>query len=265
MTFFSLFKKFRLRKRMETSLEKAQEEPSPEIPPPIPVQQRGPMPPIGEMPPPIPSQHPSSQHSSLPVVSLLKKEWLRLQPFLGNRCKNFLSSDKQQQAEKIFSKIEYELSSLKKTSPQRDLLVLRPGENENKWQLWKFPNRKDDAPKLLDDHALPLSPSLKKRLLVGVPTRDLVVIPLWISTEGNLQELIELELTSKHLLRRGMAEGLKTIPLETKQGRILVVVLAPTSSPSTLTAPYLKAADQFEASARLLPHQYADLLVWREL
>ena len=278
MTFFSLFKKFRLRKKMETSLEKLpspleaeasleedQEVPSPEIPPPLPLQQREFMPPVGEMPPPIPSQHSSSQHSPSPVVSLLKKEWLRAQLFLGKHWKSFVSSDKQQQAEKIFSKVEYELSSLKKTSPQRDLLLLRPSEHEAQWQLWKFPNKKDDAPTLLDDNALPLAPSQKTRLLVGVPTRDLVVIPLWISTEGNLLELIELELSSKHLLRRGMAEGLKTIPLETKEGRILVVVLAPTSSPSTLTAPYLKAADQFEASARLLPHQYADLLVWREL
>lgn len=250
---------------LEASLEADLEVSSPEMPPPLPVQQSASTAIMDEVPPPIPSQHPSSQHAPSPVLSLLKKEWSRLQPLLGNRWKNFLSSDKQQQAEKIFSKFEYELSSLKKTSPQRDLLVLRPGENENQWQLWKFPNKKEETPVLLDDQTLPLAPSQKTRLLVGVPTRDLLVIPLWISTEGNIQELIELELSSKHLLRRGMAEGLKTIPLETQEGRILVVVLAPTSSPSVPTAPYLKAADQFEASARLLPHQYADLLVWREL
>lgn len=230
-----------------------------ELPPPLPLHQ------AIEVPPPIPTQHPSAQRAPFPLLLLLKKLSLQLEPLLGNRWKNFLSSDKQQQTEKIFSKFEYELSSLKKASPQRDLMVLRPGENENQWELWNFPNKKEEAPFLVDHHASPQVLSQKRALLAGVPTRDLVVIPLWISTEGNIQELIELELSSKHLLRRGMAEGLKTIPLETQDSRLLVVVLAPTSSPSIPTAPYLKEADQFEASARLLPHQHTDLLVWREL
>jgi hypothetical protein len=112
---------------------------------------------------------------------------------------------------------------------------------------------------------MPSAPSKKTELIVGVPTRDLITHPLWVASEGNIQELVTLELSSKHLLRRGMAEGLKIIPLHQKEGRTLVVVLAPTTTPSALTAPYLKNADHFEAAARLLAPSGADLMIWREL
>ncbi|MBM3857402.1 MAG: hypothetical protein FJ390_05495 [Verrucomicrobia bacterium] len=268
MTFFSAFKKFRFRKKGESipqelsSPLEASLEADLDTPPPLPLKEE---PSTSDVPPPIPNSTSPKKTPTSPLLAFVKKEWSRLEPLLGDRWKNFVSSDKKQQTQKIFSKIESELASLKKTAPERDLLTLRPGEQENQWQLWKFPNGKTEVPALLNNHATPLSPSQKTQLLIGVPTRDLVVIPLWISTEGNVQELLELELSSKHLLRRGMMEGLKTIPIETEQARSLIVVLAPTTSPSTATAPYLKAADQFEAAVRLLPHHDADLVVWREL
>lgn len=154
-------------------------------------------------------------------------------------------------------------------------LVLRPSATQGEWQLWNMPSKKSSSeknnpvalstPQLLEEHAMPAVPSKKHRLIVGVPTRDLLVHPLWVASEGSLQELVELELASKHLLRRGMGEGLKIIPLRQKEGRSLVVVLAPTTTPSPLTAPYLKHASHFEAAARLLPPQGADILIWREL
>jgi hypothetical protein len=250
MTFFSLFKKHRLQKRRDTTLEEDQQQ----IPPPL--DGTG----IEEMPPQIPSQEPSTA-----PPSGFKKVVRQLPLFVAKYWSRLLSHETQQQATTLFSKMEQELSGLQKRSPQQDTFLLRPGVHENSWQLWQFPSAKESSPKLLDEQASPITPSQKRGLTVGVPTRDLVVIPLWIATEGERKELIELELGSKHLLRRGMAEGLKTIPLENREGRTLVVVLAPTSSPSIATAPYLKAADQFEAAARLFPHQYADLLVWREL
>ena len=264
MTFFSALKKFRFRNKkngsheeLPLSLDPSQHEDE-GVPPLLPS-----TPPnlVNEAPPPIPKHAAPLSHLPSPV----KKEWTRLQPVLLSYWNNFTSSNKQEQAGKFLSKIEQEFSSLKKTPPQRDTLLLRPGEQEAQWQLWNFPNKKEECPSLLDNQASPQMITKKMSLLVGVPTRDLVVIPLWISTEGNIQELIELELSSKHLLRRGMMEGLKTITIETKEGRTLVAVLAPTTSPSIATAPYLKAADQFEASARLLPHEFADLMIWREL
>lgn len=152
--------------------------------------------------------------------------------------------------------------SLKKPSPSRDKIILRPSQEAETWELWKMTSAE---PMLVDDHTAPVTPSSKTRLIVSVPTRDLTIIPLWIAEEGDLQQLVELELSSRHLLRRGMEEGLKTIPLETKEGRRLVVVLAPAATLSATTAPYLKQADQFEAAARLLPHKEKDLLIWQEL
>lgn len=264
MSFFSLFKKFRFRNKKEAIHEKlpsaleASLEGDGNTPPPLPNYQSP------EVPPPIPSQKKSKLILKIPFISFLKKGYLSIEPLLGNRVKTFVFANKQEQAKKVFSQIKNELSSLKKTAPQRTFQILRPGEEADQWELWHFSNGKGALPSLLNNHASPVPLSQKVQLLVGVPTRDLVVIPLWISTEGNIEELLELELSSKHLLRRGMMEGLKTIPIQTEEGRSLMVVLAPTTSPSLSTAPYLKAADQFEAAARLLPHHDADFLVWRE-
>ena len=184
MTFFSAFKKFRFRKKQDeiqqeypSSLEAAEAtlQEDQELPPPLPLSKQHL---TNEIPPPIPFQAPSKKALLSPLLAFLKKECLRLEPLLGDRWKNFVSSDKKQQTEKIFSKLGRELSSLKKTSPQRDLLVVRPGENENQWQLWKFPNGKVETPTLLNNHTSPVSLSQKAQLSVGVPTRDLVVIPL---------------------------------------------------------------------------------------
>ncbi|MCF7729963.1 MAG: hypothetical protein K9M81_06315 [Chthoniobacterales bacterium] len=120
-------------------------------------------------------------------------------------------------------------------------------------------------PILLDAATPPPLSISKSDWIVGVPTRDLIVIPLWVDSQGDLQELIMLELSSKHLLRRGMSEGLKMITHETQEERTLVVVFAPTTIPSVATAPYLKQADYFEAAARLLPIENIDLVVWKEL
>lgn len=158
------------------------------------------------------------------------------------------------------------------SSSSRDLLVLRPGTAKGEWQLWKIPLQKSTQgkkelipPLLLEEQASPPTLSPKINLVVGVPTRDLIVYPLWVASESNFQELVTLELSSKNLLRRSMAEGLKIIPLSQKEGRTLVVALISTTIPSDSNAPYLEQATNFEAAARLLGAQGADLFLWREL
>lgn len=142
-----------------------------------------------------------------------------------------------------------------------------PGKPEGRDEQGKASQfrKKPMEPVLLEAATPPPIASQKTNLLVGVPTRDLIAIPLWVASEGDLQELVMLELSSKHLLRRGMAEGLKTITLEVREERTLVIVLAPTTTPSVATTPYLKQADHFEAAARLLPTEDIDLLLWHEL
>lgn len=226
------------------------------------------------LPPPSIPETPEPPPSEEPKKSLLSEKW-QLSKLLTLRKSIMQSMDIEKQKRALHQGYHFltgHVSSLRKPSPTRDILILRPAQTEESWELWKIISDKSatataelNAPVLVDDHSSPLKSSSKVRLIIGVPTRDLIVIPLWISSEGNLQELVELELASRNLLRRGMAEGLKTIPLETKDGRVLVSILAPTAILSSATAPYLKHADQFEAAARLLPHEGKDLLIWQEL
>jgi hypothetical protein len=151
------------------------------------------------------------------------------------------------------------------------LTLLRPGTQEGTWELWKMPSKKEEAsevnsePILLEPSVPPPLASSKTHWIIGVPTRDLIAVPLWVASQGNLEELVMLELSSKHLLRRGMSEGLKIITLEIHEERTLVVVLAPAATPSMATASYLKTAEHFEAAARLLPTENVDLVLWHEL
>ncbi len=170
---------------------------------------------------------------------------------------------------------------LQSDSKKNHKTLLRPGTSLGEWQRWKIASKKEEKhaarsaieivssskaePLLLDASTAPPLAGSTLDWIVGVPTRDLIVIPLWVASQGDLQELIRLELSSKHLLRRGMSEGLKMITHEIQEERTLVVVFAPTSTPSVTTAPYLKKGHYFEAAARLLPIENVDLVLWKEL
>jgi len=134
--------------------------------------------------------------------------------------------------------------------------VLRPGAGE--WELWKFPPKGaptcEFAP---SDKVLSAVP----RLVLAMPARDLVAVPLWISPEADPVELAELELTSRHLLRRNAA--VHAIRLETRDERALILALA--SSDDAKSSPFFPAARSFEASARLWDPGDADAVIWREL
>jgi len=85
--------------------------------------------------------------------------------------------------------------------------------------------------------------------------------PLWISSEGNPSELAELELSSRHLLRKGSETY--SVPVLKKDGRSLVLALA--SSDDSEALEFFKKAKSLEFPARLLPAQDADILAWKEL
>ena len=134
--------------------------------------------------------------------------------------------------------------------------ILRPGP-EN-WELWKISGADCVGPELVST-ALDLgSPG---HLLLALPTRSILSAPLWISSAGNPSELAELELSSRHLLRKG-AETY-CVPLLNKDGRALVLALA--SSDDSESLEFFKKAKSFEFAARLLPTRDSDIIVWREL
>lgn len=133
--------------------------------------------------------------------------------------------------------------------------ILFPGAEG--WELWKFP-AKSEA-KCERDPSIK-SVSSAPQLLLVLPTRSVIAVPLWVAAEGDPRELAELELSGRHLVRRD-AE-VRTIPVESSNGRSLVLALA--VGDDLAAADYFPKAVFFDIAARLLDPGKADVAVWRE-
>jgi Tfp pilus assembly protein PilN len=134
--------------------------------------------------------------------------------------------------------------------------ILRPGPEA--WELWKLAGR--EGPQILPEVTAKALGAFR-HLLLALPSRSILSVPLWVSSEGDKTELAELELSSRHLLRKGAETH--SVPILEQDGRSLVLALA--SSDDPVAADYFKAAKSFEFPARLLPAAGADIVVWREL
>ena len=134
--------------------------------------------------------------------------------------------------------------------------ILRPGPEQ--WELWNFTG-KDSA--RLEKEISPKALGAFRHVLMAIPTRSILAVPLWVASEGDPRELADLELSSRHLLRKN-AE-LNCLPILNQNGRSLVLALASVDDPDTTG--YFKNAESFEFTARMLATSEADLLVWREL
>lgn len=133
--------------------------------------------------------------------------------------------------------------------------VLRPGAEG--WELWRFPLKGEAT---LETSSFEKSLDSAAHVLLALPSRSVLSMPLWIASQGDATELAELELTSRHLLRKD-AEVF-TVPILEKEGRSLVLALAATDDETAHA--YLKKAKSFEIPARLLNPAGADILVWNE-
>ena len=82
-----------------------------------------------------------------------------------------------------------------KTSPVDS--VLRPGASG--WEFWKIPSNADPV-----CESVPSSKTLgsASHLLLALPTRSLLAVPVWISPQGDPNELADLELSSRHVLKK---------------------------------------------------------------
>ena len=123
------------------------------------------------------------------------------------------------------------------------------------WELWKFPAK--SAPKCEHNPSAKSLPPPKK-LLLAIPSRTLMPVPLWVSSEGDPCELAELELSGRHLVRRD-AE-VRTIPVDSAGGRSLVLAIAIGDDPAN----EFPKAGFFDIPARMLDPGAADVAVWRE-
>lgn len=121
-------------------------------------------------------------------------------------------------------------------------------------ELWLLPT--DNPPQKLE---LPI-PRPSSRLIAALHTRSLLALPLWIAPDGNPTELVSLELTSRHLARKG--HPTHAIIIHADPDRKLVLGILPSDDDSF--DQLALEAKSFEAPARLLDPQNADLLLWRE-
>ncbi|MEI6035346.1 MAG: hypothetical protein WCS65_13840 [Verrucomicrobiae bacterium] len=133
--------------------------------------------------------------------------------------------------------------------------VLFPGADG--WELWRFPEK--SAPKC-EREPTEKSVASAPNLLLALPTRSVMAVPLWVAGGGDPCELAELELAGRHLVRRD-AE-VRTLPVESSGGRSLILALS--VGDDSVAAAYFSKAGFYDIPARLLDPGAADVAVWRE-
>jgi len=133
--------------------------------------------------------------------------------------------------------------------------VLRAGAAG--WELWQFPQKGGAQ---VEHVPAPKAVASAPRLLLALPTRSLMAIPLWVAEEGDPRELAELELAGRHLIKRD--SEVRVLPIDAADGRALVLAIA--VGDDSPAAEYFSRARFFDIPARLFDPGSADLLVWRE-
>ena len=140
-----------------------------------------------------------------------------------------------------------------------------PGTAEGTWLRWYFPAGSDspERPESLEDSA-PL-PSQSTRV-TAIPSSALFSWPLWISSEGESADLVRLELSGRHFLKRGMESTLSVLPVLELGGRRLVMAVAAVEPfPSELMPQNWKESARFELPSRFFGTNHGhDLILWQE-
>lgn len=144
---------------------------------------------------------------------------------------------------------------------KESIILKRPGRNHGSWELWLFsPGQKPEL--------LPPETALPKHCdqLICLPSSTLFAWPLWIASDGESLDLVRLELSGRHLLKRGMENSLLILPILQSESRKLVLAAATEEPfPSHVMPTDWKKASRFELPARLLPGSSDhDLILWEE-
>ena len=136
-----------------------------------------------------------------------------------------------------------------------------PGAEPASWERWHYP-QEGEPTRIAEGDALPK----KSRRVIALPSSALYSWPLWIAAEGDASELVKLELSGRHLLKRGMEDSLAVLPILQLEGRRLVLAIALEEPfPAEAMPRGWKHADIFEIPSRL--HEGAsgsDLILWKE-
>jgi len=156
------------------------------------------------------------------------------------------------------------LSGAKRRGPLGSFLVERPGAESGSWEQWLL---EADSPPSLLKKPLPRSVQGKRKLkrILCLPSRSLHDWPLWIAGGGDPLALARLELSGRHLIKRGMEQSLGLLSVGTDKDRQLMLAICPEEPfpEETLSADWRKAGS-FDLPIRTLGNEKTDLLVWKE-
>jgi hypothetical protein len=131
--------------------------------------------------------------------------------------------------------------------------ILRPGPID--WELWVVGQQ--GAMSLQADVG---NLSRFRNLLLAVPTRDILAVPLWVGLEGDLEDIVELEMASRHLLARNAR--LNHLSVLINGTRRLVMAMGVVDGDRTDDA--VRNAQEFECPARMFHPGDAGMVLWRE-
>lgn len=131
--------------------------------------------------------------------------------------------------------------------------IIRPGPIT--WELWVV-DQKGGASLKADAGNL----SRFKNLLLGVPVRDILAVPLWAGKDGDLGDIVELEVSARHLLARNARLNQMTV-LDSGTRR-LVLAMGVVDGEGADDA--VRSAREFECSARLFQPGDAGIALWWE-
>lgn len=151
------------------------------------------------------------------------------------------------------------LSILKKRSG--GFVIQRPGPEPGAWECWHL-SESGEAELMEPGDPLPQ----KSRLIVAVPSAFLFSWPLWIASEGEGRDLVKMELAGRHLLKKGMDEGLTVLGIaESGDRRLVLAATADEPFPVESMPEGWRNASHFEIPARLrCLRGNPDLLLWQE-
>ncbi|NBZ96486.1 MAG: hypothetical protein EBR40_08710 [Proteobacteria bacterium] len=155
-------------------------------------------------------------------------------------------------------------SGVKGNSLRGGFLVERPGGETGSWEQWLV--GEDRSPILLKE---PLSGSAqqnkKLKRILCLPSQSLHDWPLWIAGEGDRLALARLELSGRHLIKRGMEQSLSLFPINSEKDRQLVLAICPEEPfPEESLPSDWREAGSFDLPVRTLGDEKTDLIVWSE-
>lgn len=140
-------------------------------------------------------------------------------------------------------------------------VVERPGSAPSDWERWfLLPGEKP----IRLESGIP-APRNSGRV-TALPSSSLFAWPLWIAAEGSEGDLVRLELAGRHLLRKGMEDSLRALPiLDRSERRLVLAVAVEEPFDESTMPPDWRASGRYEIPARLLGEcGDRDLLLWRE-